>query len=135
MELRHRVCTQKNIRTPISFVDTEGGSTARPEYFNFSIVTFDGFSNVIIIAVSRWGESTIVTKERQFLCGKLSYTTPVIHLWSVPKFDVFFIDAICNLWLLQKYDVLFLIILGPNKVPVIYKRYLKFIENYAIMKS
>lgn len=42
---------EKNIRTPISFVDTEGGLTSRPEYFNFSIVTFDGFSNAIIIAV------------------------------------------------------------------------------------
>lgn len=41
---QYRACTQKNIPTPISFVDTEGGSS-RPEYFNFSIVTFDGFSN------------------------------------------------------------------------------------------
>lgn len=42
---------EKNIPTPISFVDTEGGLTSHPEYFNFSIVTFDGFSNAIIIAV------------------------------------------------------------------------------------
>lgn len=45
-----RLCTQKSISTSISFVDTKGGLASRSEYFNFSIVTFDGFSNEIIIA-------------------------------------------------------------------------------------
>lgn len=44
-----RLCTQKSISTAISFVDTKGGLASRSEYFNFSIVTFDGFSNEIII--------------------------------------------------------------------------------------
>lgn len=35
--------------------DTEGGLASHPEYFNFSIVTFDGFPNEIIIACIAMG--------------------------------------------------------------------------------
>lgn len=57
-----------------------GAEASRPEYFNFSIVTFDGFSNVIIICIVADGvrESTNATKECQSLCGKLSYIFRVI---------------------------------------------------------
>lgn len=65
MAAQYRACTQKNIPTPISFVDTEGGSS-RPEYFNFSIVTFDGFPNNNLYRRDGVPESTDTTKERQF---------------------------------------------------------------------